>query len=72
MADGKPGKVGNLNVLHFTSTDANAGNSDAARTAWQHALTILTDLDHPDADAIHTKLRDLDVRTLGPEDDRGR
>jgi hypothetical protein len=23
---GKPGKVGNLNVLHFTSTDANAGN----------------------------------------------
>ena len=32
------------------------GNSTAARTAYQQALTILDDLDHPDADNIRTKL----------------
>lgn len=34
-----------------------ADDPDAARTAWQRALTILTDLDHPDADDVRAKLR---------------
>jgi DNA-binding SARP family transcriptional activator/tetratricopeptide (TPR) repeat protein len=34
-----------------------AGNADAARTAWQHAVTILDDLDHPDAERVRAKLR---------------
>jgi DNA-binding SARP family transcriptional activator len=32
----------------------------AARDAWQHALTILEDLDHPDADQVRAKLQRLD------------
>jgi tetratricopeptide (TPR) repeat protein len=36
-----------------------AGDLDAARTAWQRALTILDQLDHPDADTVHAKLHDL-------------
>jgi hypothetical protein len=32
------------------------GDTDAANTAWQHALDVLTELDHPDADHVHTKL----------------
>ena len=35
-----------------------AGDPDAARTAWQHAVDILDELDHPDADAVRTKLKD--------------
>jgi predicted negative regulator of RcsB-dependent stress response len=42
-----------------------AGNPEAARTAWRHALTILTDLDHPDADTVRVKLHDLDQVPLG-------
>jgi hypothetical protein len=37
-----------------------AGNPTAARTAWQHALDILTDLNHPDADSVRAKLHSLD------------
>jgi DNA-binding SARP family transcriptional activator len=37
-----------------------AGYPDAARTTWQQALTILDQLDHPDADTIRAKLEDLD------------
>ena len=33
-----------------------AGTPDAARTAWTDALSILTDLEHPDADTIRAKL----------------
>ena len=32
----------------------------AARAAWQHALTILDDLDHPDAEPVRAKLSELD------------
>jgi len=32
------------------------GGTGAARAAWEEALTILTDLDHPDADGIRAKL----------------
>jgi len=37
-----------------------AGDPDAARDAWHHALSILDDLDHPDADHVRTKLHHLD------------
>jgi len=46
------------------SQDA-AGNPEAARTAWRHALTIFIDLDHPDADTVRVKLHDLDQVPLG-------
>jgi DNA-binding SARP family transcriptional activator/tetratricopeptide (TPR) repeat protein len=37
-----------------------AGDPDAARTTWLDAAAILTDLDHPDADTVRAKLRNLD------------
>jgi tetratricopeptide (TPR) repeat protein/transcriptional regulator with XRE-family HTH domain len=39
-----------------------AGRSDAARAAWREAVTILDQLEHPDAGAVRAKLRALDVR----------
>jgi tetratricopeptide (TPR) repeat protein/transcriptional regulator with XRE-family HTH domain len=33
-----------------------AGNAHAARNAWQQALTILDDLDHPDTDKVRSRL----------------
>jgi hypothetical protein len=36
---------------HHATHDLNA-----ARDAWQHALTILTELDHPDAAQVRAKL----------------
>jgi hypothetical protein len=46
------------------------GDHEAARDAWQHALAILDDLEHPDADTVRAKL-DLDQTTPeDPEDDR--
>jgi tetratricopeptide (TPR) repeat protein len=41
-------------------TEHAAADPAAARNAWTASLTILTDLDHPGADAVHAKLRDLD------------
>jgi hypothetical protein len=32
-----------------------------ARDAWQQALTILDQLDHPDAEQVRTKLATLDT-----------
>lgn len=40
-----------------------AGDPEAARTAWQRALKIFLELDHPDAEAVQARLRD--VRTDG-------
>jgi tetratricopeptide (TPR) repeat protein len=40
------------------------GDHRAAQTAWQQALAILHDLDHPDAEHVRAKLRDL-RRTTG-------
>lgn len=37
------------------------GDSDAARTAWQRAATLLTALDHPDAAVVRTKLNSVGV-----------
>jgi tetratricopeptide (TPR) repeat protein len=45
-----------LGDIHYATDDP-----DAARTAWQQALTILDQLDHPDADQVRTKLTTLDV-----------
>jgi tetratricopeptide (TPR) repeat protein len=36
-----------------------AGHLHAARDAWQEALTILDDLDHPDAEQVRAKLHNL-------------
>ena len=49
------GALTNLGDTHHTT-----GNREAARDAWQHALTILDDLDHLDAQAIRVKLHHLD------------
>jgi len=47
-------------LTHLGDTQLAAGNPDAARNSWQHALTILQQLDHPDADAVRTRLHHLD------------
>lgn len=39
-----------------------SGDSRAAREAWQKALAILTDLDHPDATPVHARLAAPDER----------
>ncbi len=44
-----------LGDTHHTS-----GSPRAASAAWQQALTILDQLDHPDADQVRTKLADID------------
>lgn len=35
------------------------GDGAAARSVWQQAAAIYEDLEHPDAEAMHAKLRDL-------------
>jgi tetratricopeptide (TPR) repeat protein len=47
-------------LTRLGDTHRATGNPAAARTAWQRALTTLTDLDHADADAVRTKLHDVD------------
>jgi hypothetical protein len=42
------------------NTHHTAGNTHAAYDAYQQALGILTDLDHPDTEQLHTKLHHLD------------
>jgi len=43
-------------LTHLGDTHHAIGNPQAARGAWQQALTILDDLDHPDADKVRTTL----------------
>jgi tetratricopeptide (TPR) repeat protein len=45
-----------FSLTHLGDTHNAAGNTEAARDAWQQALDILTDLGHPDADALRSKL----------------
>jgi tetratricopeptide (TPR) repeat protein/DNA-binding XRE family transcriptional regulator len=45
---------------HIGDSHHAAGDADAARTAWRRALTILDQLDHPDAHQVRTKLHGLD------------
>jgi DNA-binding SARP family transcriptional activator/Tfp pilus assembly protein PilF len=43
---------------HLGDSHRAAGDPAAAAQAWQRALTILTQLDHPDADEVRAKLAD--------------
>jgi DNA-binding SARP family transcriptional activator/tetratricopeptide (TPR) repeat protein len=43
-------------LTHLGDTHDAAGQPERARTAWQQALDILTELDHPDAAALRAKL----------------
>jgi tetratricopeptide (TPR) repeat protein len=45
-----------------------SGDPAAARTAWTHALDILTDLDHLSALDVRTKLDGLDQPSAPPTD----
>jgi DNA-binding SARP family transcriptional activator len=47
-------------LTNLGDTHHAAGNLHAARDAWQRALTILDNLDHPDADQVRAKLHHLD------------
>jgi tetratricopeptide (TPR) repeat protein len=44
---------------HLGDAHRAAGNPAQARTAWEEALTILDNLQHPDADQIRAKLKGL-------------
>jgi tetratricopeptide (TPR) repeat protein/transcriptional regulator with XRE-family HTH domain len=46
-------------LARLGDTHQAAGDTGAAECAWLQALTILDQLDHPDADHIHTKLKYL-------------
>jgi DNA-binding SARP family transcriptional activator/tetratricopeptide (TPR) repeat protein len=43
-------------LVHLGQTQQAMGDGPAARTSWQAALDILTELDHPDADAVRARL----------------
>jgi tetratricopeptide (TPR) repeat protein/transcriptional regulator with XRE-family HTH domain len=46
-------------LTRLGDTHQAAGNPGAANDAWHHALTILTQLDHPDATHVQAKLQQL-------------
>jgi DNA-binding SARP family transcriptional activator/tetratricopeptide (TPR) repeat protein len=46
-------------LTRLGDTHAATGDAGAARTAWWGALPILDGLDHPDADRVRARLRDL-------------
>ncbi|MFI8848881.1 AfsR/SARP family transcriptional regulator [Streptomyces sp. NPDC053499] len=45
---------------HLAETSLALGELDAARTGWGQALQLLEDFNHPDAEEIRDKLRDLE------------
>jgi DNA-binding SARP family transcriptional activator/tetratricopeptide (TPR) repeat protein len=47
-------------LIRLADTHHTDGDRDAARNAWQQALAILTDIDHPDAAPIRDILHRLD------------
>ena len=49
-------------LTHLGDTHQAAGDPDAARAAWTHALDILTELDHPDAHTVRAKLDHLETK----------
>ncbi|MGI5215661.1 BTAD domain-containing putative transcriptional regulator [Plantactinospora sp. CA-290183] len=51
---------------HLGDARQAAGDVTGARLAWQRALTILDQLDHPDADWIRTQLHQLGTTTARP------
>jgi transcriptional regulator with XRE-family HTH domain len=50
-------------LTHLGDTHCAAGDSSAARDAWQQSLDILEEIRHPDADQVRAKLRQLIART---------
>jgi DNA-binding SARP family transcriptional activator/tetratricopeptide (TPR) repeat protein len=46
-------------LVRLGDTQRSAGDHPAAAATWQKALDILTELHHPDADSVHTKLLEL-------------
>ena len=58
-----PGSPGCLALVTSRNQLTGLVATDGARTAWQQALTILDDLDHPDADTVRTKLHHLEHPT---------
>lgn len=56
-------------LTHIGYTHHANGNTTAAREAWNQALSILIELDHPDADKLHATLRESGDREL--PSDRG-
>lgn len=47
-----------LTLTHLGETYDAADEHDEARASWQQALTILTELDHPDAEQVRIKLNE--------------
>ncbi|MFI5898213.1 BTAD domain-containing putative transcriptional regulator [Actinoplanes sp. NPDC051513] len=45
-----------VSLIHLGDTHDGAGDTDAARGAWQHALAILSQLGHSDANQVRTRL----------------
>jgi DNA-binding SARP family transcriptional activator/tetratricopeptide (TPR) repeat protein len=43
-------------LIHLGDACQSAGDQDAARRAWRRALTILDDMQHPDADGVRSRL----------------
>ena len=43
---------------HIGDAHCHLGNLNAARLAWQQAIRIFDELDHPDSDHVRAKLRD--------------
>jgi hypothetical protein len=57
-------------LIHLGDTQHAAGDLTDARAAWQHALDIFTDLDHPDTNTVRAKLHALD-QTPGSTEEPG-
>jgi tetratricopeptide (TPR) repeat protein len=54
-------------LTHIGDAQRAARDLRGARDAWQEALAILNDLDHPDASQLRDRLRDLDATSSSPE-----
>jgi tetratricopeptide (TPR) repeat protein len=48
-----------LTLTHLGEARLAAGDAAAAREAWQQAVVILDELEHPDADALRARLAGL-------------
>lgn len=58
-------------LSHLGDTHHAVGNPQAAQIAWQQALAILDELDHPDADQLRNKLAPLDPDRKQPDGEPG-
>jgi tetratricopeptide (TPR) repeat protein len=54
-------------LQHAADTYLRTGDADAARVAWQLTLDIFDQLNHPDADRVRMKLRELEPSPAGRE-----